>query len=256
MPDRFYAPVAFDQPLIELSPEESHHLRAVLRKDVGERVILFDGRGGRAEAEVETLGRRTVIVRTVRTISAPPPEPPFIALATAAPKGDRARWLIEKATELGAASWTPLHTARGVVDPRETKLQRLRQTAIAACKQCGRDDLLEMHPQIAWREWLRQSASRGPLLVAHPAGESPSRLGLNASTLMHAPVVSVAIGPEGGFDAEELRLAAEAGAQRVNLGPHILRIETAAIAVLAWLRLSVASRIEGSNAPSGAACRR
>lgn len=275
MPDRFYAPVPFDSSLIELSHDESQHLASVLRKAPGDVVEIFDGRGHAVEAVVENAAKRAATVRILRSIPATHAVSPRIELATAVPKGDRARWLIEKATELGADVWTPLALTRSVVDPGDGKLDKLRQTVITACKQCGRNDLLEIGATRAWTEWLAEASRRGPVLVAHPGGAPGSQIGTflregdapregeapaeprgNPTKLHQAaqpqdrqPVrppgfsfasighIAIAIGPEGGFTDEEIAAATSAGARLLSLGPHILRIETAAIAALASLRL-------------------
>jgi 16S rRNA (uracil1498-N3)-methyltransferase len=240
MPDRFYAPVSLNEPLIELSREESQHLAAVLRKSPGERVVVFDGRGAAAEAIVETVGKRVSTLRVASPLTFADPPTPQIDLATAAPKGDRARWLIEKATELGADRWTPLELAHSVVDPGPGKLERLRQTVIAACKQCGRDRLLEIAPVQHWSAWLADAARRGPVLVAHPSGVPVSTaLRELVSARPLESQIALAIGPEGGFTDGEIEQAMGAGAVIVSLGTHILRIETAAVAALAALRLTL-----------------
>lgn len=266
--DRFYAPGPYGASVIALSPDESQHLAGVLRKAPGDAVVIFDGCGNAADAVVESIGKRAAAVRIVQRLRGAVDPSPRIELASAVPKGDRARWLVEKSTELGAASWTPLHLTRSVVDPGTGKLDRLRQTVIAACKQCGRNDLLEIRAAREWKDWLAEATQRGIVLVTHPTGGPLSRLagierermvpaeppdydGLVSEAARREPRpaelrtgfpghIAIAIGPEGGFTDEEIDAALHAGALLVNLGPHILRIETAAIAALAWLRLMCA----------------
>jgi 16S rRNA (uracil1498-N3)-methyltransferase len=238
--DRFYAPVSFDAPVIELSREESQHLASVLRKSPGDVVEIFDGAGRAAEAVVDAVGKRAASVRILRPLRRETASVVGIELATAVPKGDRASWLIEKATELGADVWTPLKLTRSVVEPGEGKLAKLRQTVIAACKQCGRNRLMEINATQSWLHWLPAAVARGGVVVADPSGVSP--LEALATLLAGQPPqsVAIAIGPEGGFAEIEVAAARSAGAMIVNLGPHILRIETAATAALAWLRLASA----------------
>lgn len=239
MPDRFFAPGSLDGPVIELSPDESRHMAGVLRKTPGETVVVFNGAGAAAEAVVEAVGKRACSVRIVQVLPTAPQRSPGIQIASAAPKGDRIRWLIEKATELGADRWTPLQLTRSVVDPGDGKLERLRQTVIAACKQCERNRLMEIAAATTWPEWLAEASAHGTVIVAHPTGvlttEAAERLEVDLRRAGHA---AIAIGPEGGFTEDELEAAVRAGALVVNLGPQILRIETAAIAALAWLRLA------------------
>jgi 16S rRNA (uracil1498-N3)-methyltransferase len=245
VPDRFCAPVSFAAPVIELSRDESQHLASVLRKSPGDAVVVFDGRGNAAEAVVESVGKRTSTVRIIRRLPTTLAVSPRIELATAVPKGDRAGWLIEKATELGADCWTPLRLTRSVVDPGDGKLDKLRQTVITACKQCGRNQLLEIGATQVWTEWLAAATRRGSVMIAHPSGsritarQEPRPPDTDAAS---QPGIAIAIGPEGGFTDDEIDAAVDAGAVLVNLGPHILRIESAAIAALAWLRLSTDRR--------------
>lgn len=229
MLDRFFAPASLDAPLIELSAEESHHLAQVLRKKVGDQVCLFDGQGRSATASIETAGRRIVSVKVIERHPADPQPRPELVLAVPLPRGDRSRWLVEKATELGVSTLVPLHTARSVVDPRAARLDKLRQTVIAACKQCGRNRLLEVREPRAWPEMLAEISPGTRLLVADRAGVPV----LEALSQRRDERLLVAVGPEGGFTAEELAFAAGLGAESVSLGPHVLRIETAAVALSA-----------------------
>ena len=189
MADRFYAPLSFEEPIVELSREESQHLATVLRKSPGDAVELFDGHGRSAQGMVEEVSRRRCTVRIVQQSTTALEPSPRIELATAVPKGDRARWLVEKATELGADRWTPLRLTRSVVDPGDGKLERLRQTVISACKQCGRDRLMDIEPAGNWSEWLTRATARGTVMIAHPSGRP-------AAEVLNAIVDQNAAGPD------------------------------------------------------------
>jgi 16S rRNA (uracil1498-N3)-methyltransferase len=237
MLDRFYSPTSFDAPMIELPAEESHHLAQVLRKKIGDQVCLFDGQGRSASASVESMGRRCVRVRVIERHAADPPPRPELVLAVPLPKGDRSRWLVEKATELGVSALVPLQTARSVVDPRAARLDKLRQTVISACKQCGRNRLMEVCDPRAWHDLLTEITPGTRLLVADRAGAPV----LEALSQRKDEQLLVAVGPEGGFTSEELAFAAGLGAGSVSLGPHVLRIETAAVALAALAMAAVQS---------------
>ena len=224
MADRFYCPGPWRGSHAVLDGDEARHLARVRRVGVGGRVALFDGRGLAATAEVVTVDRDRVELVILKV------EPPggelsgCLTLATAVPKGERFDWLVEKATELGVARLVPIRAERSSVDPRPTKLDRLRRLAVEACKQSGRSRLMEIAEAVDWAEWLatgeRDAASK---LVAHPGG-GPIGCGIDL-----AAGVVVAIGPEGGFTGAELEAAAAAGYRAVGLGPTILRVETAAV---------------------------
>jgi 16S rRNA (uracil1498-N3)-methyltransferase len=234
--DRFYSPKLTEGAVVELDNEEFHHLAHVLRKQVGDRIALFDGCGRSAIGQIESLGRRGVQVRVEPPVSCDSESNPVLTLATAVPKGDRAKWLIEKLTELNVDIWTPLQTARGIVDPRLPRLEKFQHSVIAACKQCGRNRLLKVHPPHTLQEWLMREQQHGAILIADPQGE-PINQALERLTWGPSLRLAAAVGPEGGLSLEELELARQAGAVCVSLGSNILRIETAAIAMAAFLRL-------------------
>jgi 16S rRNA (uracil1498-N3)-methyltransferase len=142
-----------------------------------------------------------------------------LTLAVALPKGDRQKWLVEKAVELGVVRIVPLVTERGVAQPVEQALRRLWRAVIEASKQCGRNRLLEIDEPQSWPLFVERTAGEPRRLLAHPT----------------ATATTAAIGPEGGFTDEEVALAVVAGWQLVDLGPRILRVETAAILLAAVL---------------------
>jgi 16S rRNA (uracil1498-N3)-methyltransferase len=153
-----------------------------------------------------------------------------IILATAVPKGDRFGWMIEKATELGVARFVPLITERSVVLPGEGKLDKMRRTIVEASKQCGRARLMELAAPVAWPKFVATLLGPSRGWIAHPEGEQIAA----RRTISSARFVA-AVGPEGGFSQAELELAIGAGATMISLGPRILRIETAALALAALL---------------------
>lgn len=213
-----------------LSPGESHHLANVLRAVPGDRFELFDGRGRRALAEVviaDSIASRLVIVAELPAADSDRGD---LVLATAVPKGERFDWLIEKATELGVSRLVPIISARSVVEPRETKLERLRATVIAAAKQCGRTRLMELAPVQSWRQVVDQWIPGMAAVIAHPDGDDLATVWGTASFETGCLAL---IGPEGGFTEEEVADAEAAGAIPVSLGPTLLRTETAAIAIAA-----------------------
>ncbi|QDT38767.1 RsmE family RNA methyltransferase [Stratiformator vulcanicus] len=212
---------------IRLDKGESQHFATVMRGTVGSTVQLFDGTGREAFGNVTDVSKKSVriLVESVQLTEQPEPR---LTLAVAPPKGDRFRWLIEKATELGVARVIPLITERSVVDPRDSKLERLRQNVIAACKQSGRSRLMVIDRPIALPKLLKQ-ASEEQIVLLDPHG-STDPVGIKETS-----TTTAFIGPEGGFSDEELKLFEELEATKIRLGSHILRTETAAIAAAARL---------------------
>ncbi len=227
MTDRYFSTDAIEGPTALLTGSEAHHLLHVMRGAPGCEVVLFDGRGGEFTAEVTRCGRAEVelAVGPHRDVER---ELPFeLTLAAPLPKGDRQRWLVEKAVELGVSRLMPLKTARSEGD-RDEAAAKLRRYVIEASKQCGRNRLMEIAPAIQWAVLLRETGKRR--LVAHPGGRPLGQLQLE-----RAADTVLAIGPEGGLTDEEVAQAIQADWKVVALGERILRVETAALALIAQL---------------------
>ena len=210
--------------MVSLSGPEAHHLIHVMRAKTGEQVVLFDGSGAEYVATVCRLQSKQAELEIVER-RLPPLVPTLsVTLGVALPKGDRQKWLVEKLVELGVTRLVPLVTQRGVAQPNDSAVERLRRGAIEACKQCGRNHLLEISPGTSWATFLTSTSPDHPRFVAHPGG-SP------LATVLAAPSVPLvfAIGPEGGFTDDEISQAQQAGFTPLSLGPLILRIETAAV---------------------------
>lgn len=242
MSDRFFLSGPWDAELV-LRGAEAHHLGRVLRAVPGTVVELFDGAGSSAGAEVVSVGKRDVTLRLTSPIVREV-KPEFeITLAVAPPKGDRFRWLIEKATELGVDRFIPLRTSRTVVDPGAGRLDKLRQVVLEACKQCRRNRLMVIDEMISLPE-LIQASHRGTELTLFGDVRGP-RVSAELSARRSADQSLFAvIGPEGGFTPEEVSELVAAGAFPASIGPYVLRVETAAIAfasVFCGERMSLAA---------------
>jgi 16S rRNA (uracil1498-N3)-methyltransferase len=230
MSARFY----FDGPLqrgtVELTGPEAHHLAAVCRLGPGDDVCLFNGDGHEYQVRVQSAGKHCVVLE-VRSRATPERELPFaLTVAAPLPKGDRAQFLVEKLTELGVTTFVPLATERSIIVPREAKLDKLRRYVIEASKQCGRNVLMSIAPLVDWTSYCRQQNHAQVRLIAHPGRDSAQPL-----QLPRGESVGVAIGPEGGFTDAEIALSQQTGWQHVCLGPRVLRVETAALMLAAWI---------------------
>ena len=233
---RFYLPPGQCQGTsLSLSGSEAHHALHVLRVRRGEPVTVLDGEGGSCNCQVEQVWRNHLNLTVLERHSAPPL--PFqITLLQAIPKGKLFESIIQKATELGAFRIIPLLTHRTVarVDASEAqeKVEKWRSVGIEAIKQCGSLWL----PLIDAPVSLEQFFARKPVVDLALIGslQSDAR---HPSTCFEAferqhgkkpKSVLVAIGPEGDFTADELAALQSAGARPINLGPLVLRTETAA----------------------------
>lgn len=234
MADRYYLPELGTLAEVELTDSEAHHLLHVMRADVGDVVELFDGCGRAATAEIVSTKKKSATFKVLERVDDIADQHAQFTLACAVPKGDRFGWLVEKATELGVDRLIPLETERSIVHPGDGKLDKMRQTVIAACKQSRRNRLMMIEEKMTWKTFLEHEASKGTTMVAHPSGDPFAKAA--AVVAPHQPIIA-AIGPEGGFTEAEIEVAVSAGVKPVSLGRTILRTETAAIAMSAFVKL-------------------
>ncbi|MFM8953650.1 MAG: RsmE family RNA methyltransferase [Planctomycetaceae bacterium] len=231
MSERFFIPGPPQDGRVILAGDEARHLVRVLRGRVGDDVVVFSGEGVEWPARISRLGRDEAELETGPARHDPPLVSPSLSIAVALPKGERQKWLVEKLTELGVAQLIPLETERGVAEATPAACERLKRGVIEACKQCGRNRLMAIGEPRSVATALADMPPDSRVVIADPGGISldPRGLAANATSLL------AIVGPEGGFTAAEIAAAEQAGAIRVGLGPHILRIETAAIALAARL---------------------
>ncbi len=210
-----------DGALILIEGDEAHHAIRVKRVREGERVRVMNGRGVVAECEV-VRAKRDLELRParVRTIE---PVRPAVHVWSATPKGPRVDELVDALVQTGAASWTPMSTRLGVVDPRETKIQRLHRIALEAAKQAQRAWLMEVREKSTFEEAIAPEPGQW-LLLADARGSPITELEIPTPR----DSIRLLIGPEGGWTDEEREAARRAGARACRLGPYTMRIETAA----------------------------
>ena len=233
MTDRYYVDTPISGSTAKLAGQEAHHLIHVMRAPPGSRVVLFDGSGIEFTARVEHVGRSEVELAILSQEAVGRESSPQITLGAPLPKGDRQRWLIEKSVELGVARFVPLTTARSVARAGPNALARLRRTVVEASKQCGRNRLMEIAEPLDWSNFLVATQVTVCRLLAHAGDEPPQPL----------PPISdaaaLAVGPEGGLTPDEIAQATAAGWLAVDLGPRTLRVETAAIFLVAGVAHAV-----------------
>jgi len=222
---------------------EAHHLAHVMRAKPGDQVVLFDGTGGEYLAEVERIDRSTVELAVLSHNAIEREIGTQLVLAAPLPKGDRQRWLIEKLVEIGVHSFAPLVTARAVAQPSQGAIDRLLRAVIEASKQCGRNRLMQIHLPREWSDFIGEAAADKCRLIAHPgANRSLDDVLRDIAQRTPAGGVAMAVGPEGGLTDDEVQLAVSSGWSAVDLGPRILRVETAAIVLAVAAELAVTTR--------------
>ena len=240
---RLYCPLPLTTgSVLNLPSGAARHVQ-VLRLQPGMPVTLFDGTGGEHTAVIEHMGRSEVQVRLEAHHPVEREAPVAVHLVVGMPANERMDWLVEKATELGVASVQPVLAERSVLklkgDRADKKRAHWQGIAIAACEQCGRNRVPQVHEAVALLAWLASGR-------AEPVGARGSRLLLSlapgAQPLSQAVAgtgpVTLLSGPEGGLSLVEEQAALAAGFVAVNLGPRVLRAETAPLAVLAALTLA------------------
>lgn len=241
---RFYVPpgqaTLREGAALVLPPGTTRHIQ-VLRLQPGRQITLFDGAGGewgatiarmgRSDVQAEVGGHRAVEREAARTVH----------LAVGLMAATRMDWLLEKATELGAASLTPILMARSgqrlTGERARRKHEHWQAVVVAASQQCGRNRLLEVQLPLGLADWLlTQQAAVGPAArwLLSPDALASGLRSAGRDVDADAPVTLLS-GPEGGLDPSEEQAARDAGFQPINLGPRVLRAETAPLAALAAL---------------------
>jgi 16S rRNA (uracil1498-N3)-methyltransferase len=256
MTARFYADVALlPGTSVSLPDATARHVQ-VLRLQPGDRITLFNGgahhagegepaREGEFEATIERMGRSDVDVRVGPYTATQREATRAVHLAVGMPANERMDWLVEKATELGAASIQPLMSERSVLrlksERADKKLLHWRGIAVAACEQSGRNRLPVIHEVRTLADWLKAlsllpaDARQARLLLSLQPGTRPL-----ASALPPTPpygALTFLSGPEGGLSAAEEAAAMACGFAPVTLGPRVLRAETAPLACLSLVLL-------------------
>ncbi len=212
-----------------MAGSEAHHLRHVLRLEIGDEVTLFDGSGLEFAARIERTGKQEIELTIVERREVSVESPRRVSIASAVPKGDRQQVLLEKLVELGAVRWMPIDWRRSSVRPEAKSAERWRRYAIEASKQCRRNRLMEIGAPMSAVELFDRSTEPVRWLL-DPIGEP-----IESAIVDGLDEAIVAIGPEGGIADEELEAARRHGWRVVCWGPRILRLETAAIAAAAVL---------------------
>jgi 16S rRNA (uracil1498-N3)-methyltransferase len=233
---------------VTLDADAAHHLR-VRRLAFGARVGVFDGAGHLGAGTLVRLGRTDAVVALDEVWTVPPP--PAVHLLVPVADRDRMLWLAEKCAELAASSWRPVMWRRsGSVSPRGegTRFRdKVRARMVAALAQSG-------------GAWLPQQCDEVPLgraIADAPPGLrvllDPAGAPLLRQLSGQAAPVTIAVGPEGGTEEEEVRALVNAGFVRSSIGESILRFETAAVAALATVRAALTARASADAAARTAA---
>lgn len=210
---------------VELDFGQANYLGNVMRLSEGAELLVFDGQSGEWLARIAEAGKKRMTLLVERR-TREPETIPDVWLAFAPVKRAQTDWLIEKATELGAARLLPVITRRTIAE--RVKLERLEAISTEAAEQCGRTRLPELADPVTLKQLIATRSEARPLYFADEHG------GAFAAEAFEPGPALILIGPEGGFSEEErLALRAAPNVIAISLGPRILRAETAALAALA-----------------------
>lgn len=214
----------------------SRHAVRVLRMKVGSMLVLFDGRGGEYPSEIVRIQRDEVVVRVGQWVDREVESPCRVTLVQSLQAAEKMDFTLQKAVELGVAAIQPLSARRSVMrlsgERAEKRRQHWQSIVVSACEQSGRNQVPVVAPVRELNDWLatQAAAAERRLILAPGAAQSLSSMPPPAGE------VQLLIGPEGGFDPEELGWAESVGFVPVSLGPRILRTETAGMAALAVMQ--------------------
>ncbi len=236
----FVTPEQINARSVRITGGDVNHIRNVLRMQPGEQITVSDGADGKEyRCELAEIGENCIMAKIMWAEEIGAELPSQICLFQGLPKGDKMELIIQKAVELGAAKIVPMATKRAVVrlDAKKEEAKRKRWNAIAesAAKQSKRGIVPEVTRVMTFAEAVEYAAGFDKKLIPYELAEGMERTRGLIAGIAPGESVAVFIGPEGGFDEQEIELARAAGVQPLTLGRRILRTETAGMTVLSVL---------------------
>lgn len=234
---RFFVPSDnFSDSEVRITGDDAFHIARALRMAVGDSLTVCDMHGSEYSCVVTKIRDDECTCDIISVSEGKTESPVFISLYMAYPKGDKLEVVTQKAVELGASEIIPFESSRCVKKPKPEKAEKenLRLTRIAeeAAKQCGRSRLVKIQPSLSFSEMLTSAKSADAVLFCYEGDGARSLKDVLSSFDNNIKSIAVIVGSEGGFSLSEAAAARDAGAYIVNLGPRILRCETAPSYVL------------------------
>jgi 16S rRNA (uracil1498-N3)-methyltransferase len=230
LPRLVLTPRQLDERPLRLTGPELFHCRS-LRLKVGDTLLVTDGQGREVQAKLVRWDRRSVELELGADTGRNPESGLRLTLYQGLARGHKLEWVLQKATELGLSRFVPVVTARSQValgSGPAPQQRRWEEIVRQAARQCGRTRLPEMSPPLAFSASLDDlpAAALGLILTEDPLDPAWAAAGFSGPAPRE---VGVWIGPEGGFTPEEQRAACQRGLRAVQLGPRVLRTETAGL---------------------------
>ncbi len=237
---RFFVPSDnFTENEIRIAGEDAFHIARALRMAVGDSVIVCDMHGMEYGCTLTKIRDEECVCEINTRAMGKTESPVFISLYMAYPKGDKLEIVTQKAVELGASEIVPFESSRCIRKAKPEKAERegarLSKIAEEAAKQCGRSRLVSVLPPLSYRDALARAKEADLLLFCYEGDGAESLRQILSFLNSEAKTIAVVVGSEGGFSLSEVEAAREVGARIVNLGPRILRCETAPSYILSAL---------------------
>ena len=233
---RFFVPTEnFDGQSVKITGDDAYHIARALRMAVGDEVTVADMQGRQHICRLTKIRDEACECEILATEEGNTESPAEITLYMGYPKGDKLEVVIQKSVELGASRIVPFESSRCVKKPKSEKIEkqnaRLSRIAEEAAKQCGRSILPKVMPPVSFAEAISEAREADIPLFCYE-GDGTVSLKSALADAVEKRTVSVIVGCEGGFSEKEAEEARAAGLIPVNLGPRILRCETAPAYVL------------------------
>ena len=219
---------------VQLLPDRAHYLVNVLRLRTNDKLIVFNGQGGEFQATLDQIGKKTSSIKIEHFVGIDRESPLYTELAIGVSKGDRMDWIVQKSTELGVSSISPLITERSELklnaERWQKKLHHWREIIISACEQCGRSLLPELKDPVSLQDYVLNCHTSFKVVLHPESNSTPMDIVENPKD------IALLIGPEGGFSDEEVAIAEKNNFNKWTLGSRVLRTETAPIVALSLLQ--------------------
>lgn len=236
----FVTPEQVKEQEIIITGTDVNHIRNVLRMRLGEKLEISDGNNKKYLCEIKEMSTENVTTGILEEKTADSESACRIVLFQGLPKSDKMDWIVQKSVELGVSEIVPMATRRAVVKLDEKKgrkkQERWQAVAESAAKQAGRGIIPEIKAVSGFREALSYAETLDHILIPYELAEGMDETRKQFSSLKKGESIGIFIGPEGGFEIDEVQNAVKtAGAVPVTLGRRILRTETAGLFVLSVL---------------------
>ncbi len=236
MATRIYQPVTLAVGTLQLDEKASHHLSRVLRAEIGDEVTVFNGSGGEYQAVIRAITKKHVAVELLTFSNRTVESPAHLILAQGIARGEKMDFVMQKAVELGVSEIYPLITERCNVrldkEREQKRMEHWRAVVVSACEQSGRTVVPVVHEPKLLTDWVAAVQAELKFILLPEANQTLS----NAKKAKH---IAMLIGPEGGLSEQEIKLAEAHEFMPLNLGPRVLRTETATLAALTVIQFAL-----------------